>query len=275
MRRPSTRGAARWGGVLLLAIGAAAGAAPTGPPQPLPSGRHLTVTEIHVNDDPPGTLIILGRDFDFGRPLVVTFGDLGSLEILTATPNVIIVACPRDVNGRPTCVDGDFLVTVSTGIGQSQNDQYDLTIGVHGPQGPQGQTGPQGPVGVQGPQGPQGPQGSQGPQGAPGPTGSTGPAGASGAGTAGPPGPPGARGPTGPAGASSGKTFALCTKPGVVVPIVGSTQCLNTVPCNCQNRLSMVQGPCKVTSDTGSCEATFCADSSGGFSFGSCCVCRP
>ena len=102
---------------------------------------------------------------------------------------------------------GDYLLTVSTGNGQSQNDEYDLTIGAVGPQGPQGDqglpgadgaTGDQGPQGIQGEQGIQGIQGEQGPQGLQGLMGFTGPKGDQG--EIGPRGPVGPRGPIGPEG---------------------------------------------------------------------------
>ncbi|NND60893.1 MAG: collagen-like protein [Gammaproteobacteria bacterium] len=101
-------------------------------------------------------------------------------------------------------------------------DEYDLTLGAVGPQGPAGPIGPQGPQGDAGPAGPKGDQGlagPPGPQGDPGPTGpqgdpgpvgpqgaqgNTGPAGPPGPkgdmGNAGPPGPQGNTGPAGPPG---------------------------------------------------------------------------
>lgn len=148
-----------------------------------PPGGHLNVTEVLV-DDPnnPTQLVIIGSDFLLGpAPLVVTLGDFGALTILgTPSDSLIEAQLPANI------VPGDYLLTVARGAGQSQNDEYDLTIGAVGPQGPQGETGPQGaqgpqgPQGVPGPTGPQGAQGFQGPQGAQGPAGPAGPIGISG-----------------------------------------------------------------------------------------------
>lgn len=262
-------------GAMLLSLGVISSQAFAKKPPPTPPGNHLNITEVLLNPGPPDTLTIIGEGFDFGEPLDVTFGEFGSLNIVSATETTIVVECPPDANDVPTCFDGDFLVTVSTGIGQSQNDEYDLTIGAIGPQGPKGDTGPIGPEGVQGIQGREGDRGPTGPQGPEGPIGPQGPPGADGEGTQGPPGPQGPQGPAGPAGASAGKTFAICTSPGVQVPSVGNTKCLSTQPCSCNNLLSIVDGECTVSSDTGSCTGEFCADSSGGFAKGSCCVCRP
>ena len=273
---PSTT--ALFGFVLLLSVCMAGSIALAAPQNPSPPGNHLNITEVLVNAGPPNTITIIGEDFDFGGPLEVRMDAFGLLNILSATPTMIVVDCPLDENNFPTCLDGDFLITVSTGNGQSQNDEYDLTIGAEGPQGPKGDTGPIGPEGPQGIQGIQGPQGAQGPRGPQGPQGSEGPqgpAGTAGAAMSGPQGPLGSQGPPGPQGASQGKTFAVCTDTGRRVPSVGSTRCLDTRPCNCNNLLSIVRGPCEASSDTGSCQGDFCADSSGGFAKGSCCVCRP
>ena len=150
---------------------------------------------------------------------------------------------------------GDYLLTVSTGTGQSQNDEYDLTIG---------DVGPVGPVGIQGVDGPRGGQGPQGPQGA------TGPQGTAGTGTTGGVGPQGPSGPPGPPGTSPAiRTFSGCVSAGTRVPSVGSTVCVASPPCSCTNRISFSSAPCTQASDTGSCSATTCS----GPTFGSCCLC--
>ena len=43
--------------------------------------------------------------------------------------------------------DGDYLLTVKNGNGQSHSDQYDLTIGAGGGSGPAGATGATGATG--------------------------------------------------------------------------------------------------------------------------------
>lgn len=89
---------------------------------------------------------------------------------------------------------GDYRLVVSRKNADSleersaNTDQYDLTVGGAGPQGPQGEPGPKGDTGAPGQTGQAGaigPQGAQGPQGIPGaqgPQGERGPAGAEGTG---------------------------------------------------------------------------------------------
>ena len=114
----------------------------------------------------------------------------------------------------------------------SKYDEFWVTIGAVGPQGPAGATGavgPQGPAGVTGAQGPAGPIGPQGVTGATGPQGATGTTGASGAtgmsgpaGAAGGPGPIGPVGPQGPSGAAAGlQTFQVASDVTVVRPFDG------------------------------------------------------
>lgn len=88
------------------------------------------------------------------------------------------------------------------------------------------------------------PAGPEGPPGAPGPQGPQGPAGAAG--------PPGPQGPPGPAV----RTFAVCA-----------------VGCGCSGgqRITAVQPPCTVTSDTGSCQVLGPPIQG----LPACCVCRP
>ena len=139
-----------------------------------PPGGHLNITEVLVTFGPPDTLTITGEDFDFGPgPLVVTFGDLGPLDIVSATATEIVVKCPLTLTGY-MCPEGDRLLTVSMGNGQSQNDEYDLTIGAVGPQGPQGDKGDKGDQGDKGDKGDKGDTGEQGIQGVKGDTGEQG-----------------------------------------------------------------------------------------------------
>jgi len=132
-------------------------AAPPGPP-----GAHLDVTQVMVDDpDNPTSVMIIGTDLDFGNgPLSVTLGEFGAL-VVTGTPSDTLIEATLPAGIYP----GDFLLTVANGNGQSQNDEYDLTIGAVGPQGDQGKLGPQGEQGKLGPQGVQGDQGKLGPQG--------------------------------------------------------------------------------------------------------------
>lgn len=112
------------------------------------------------NPTNPSSIVIVGEDFGFGSPLDVTLGDFGSLSIVTATDTEIEATLPSGI------LAGDYLLTVSTGNGQSQNDEYDLTIGAVGPQGPEGPHGQQGPPGADGQDGSPGPAGSPGEDGA-------------------------------------------------------------------------------------------------------------
>jgi len=133
-------------------------------------GGHLNITEVIV-DDPnnPTSITIIGEDFLFGSPLQVTLGEVGLLTIVgTPTDTMIDALLPANLAA------GDYLLTVSTGNAQSQNDEYDLTIGAVGPEGPEGPKGDKGDQGPQGPQGPDGPQGIQGPIGPDGPEGEQG-----------------------------------------------------------------------------------------------------
>jgi hypothetical protein len=107
------------------------------------------------------------------------------IDDLVAVPQTI--TCDLSVGGLPA--DGDYLLTVATGGGASQYDEYDLTIGAVGPQGEQGPKGDKGEIGEQGPVGPVGPQGPIGPVGPQGPIGPVGPQGP--IGPAGPQGEPG------------------------------------------------------------------------------------
>lgn len=131
--------------------------------QPLPPGREMNISEVFVDGK---TLVILGEDLDLGvGPLIVTLGNFGELRVLSQSPTMIEAVFP---NVLPA---GDYLLTVSNGVGQRENDEYDLTIGAVGPQGEQGKIGPPGLQGEQGKIGPAGPQGLQGPQGEIGPQG--------------------------------------------------------------------------------------------------------
>lgn len=187
-----------------------------------PPGGHLNVEQVivTVEDDGSGPvtrLIIVGEDLDFGPgPISVSLGGIGDLNVDDANDTVIQASVPTEIPA------GDYLLTVGNGNGQSQNDEYDLTIGAVGPQGPQGEAGPQGAVGRQGDSGPQGDTGPQGPAGALGPIGPQGPQGPQGSagadgmsivgpqgpqGSSGPAGPQGPQGPTGPPGPGSDTEF--------------------------------------------------------------------
>ena len=147
-------------------------------PDPSLPGDHLLIKEVDVVvEESTTTLTITGQDFNFVNlsDLVITLGDLGPLTILGAPTATNIVATYPDA-----LTAGEYLLSVSTGSGQSKHDEYDLTIGAVGPQGEAGPQGEQGPMGPQGDQGPPGNDGQDGQDGAQGPPGPAGPAGADG-----------------------------------------------------------------------------------------------
>jgi hypothetical protein len=118
----------------------------------------VNITEVFVDFDTM-TIQIMGENFDLGpNPLTVTLGNFGSLNIISADPNLIVVDFP--VGGLP---EGDYLLTVFSGPGPRKNADHIVTVGATGPEGPGGPAGPTGPTGPQGVEGPQGPQGPQGP----------------------------------------------------------------------------------------------------------------
>lgn len=241
-------------------------------------GKGLNISVVAIQPGTPQLLKITGSGLISNQVADVILGDLGSLIILSNTATEIIAELPVGI------ANGDYLLTVSIGNGQSQNDEYDLSVGEVGPKGPQG------PVGLQGPQGPQGPQGLTGPEGPEGdrgfvgatglqgPQGQTGPVGATG--PKGPQGDVGEPGFPGPAGGVAPGTVAVCVSPGHIVPSSGSTQCQPAQACSCGQLLSFQQtgdsraSTCTATSATGSCSATGCSASQS-TARGSCCVCQP
>ena len=89
-------------------------------------GNHLRILEIHADPD-AGTIQILGEGFNFGPgPLTVSLGTLGDITPSCTLTNPQTIDCNL---GRAFPSAGDYLLTVATGMGQSQGDEYDLTIG--------------------------------------------------------------------------------------------------------------------------------------------------
>jgi hypothetical protein len=118
---------------------------------------------------------LLPKGFVEGESLetIVQVNEGAPLIIVGGTPHELLLDFPA--SAFPA---GDYVLTVTTGNGESQQDKWNLTIGavgpsgkdgVAGPEGPQGPTGTPGPAGITGPQGPAGPQGPIGPQGPTGP----------------------------------------------------------------------------------------------------------
>ena len=114
-----------------------------------PPGAHLNIEEVAVSiDDLYTTLEISGSDFDFGSPLSVTLAGVPVLTVnLTSSTTITVTVLTASYSA------GDYLLAVSTGKGQSKNDEYDLTIGAVGPRGEIGPAGADGQDGAQGPAG--------------------------------------------------------------------------------------------------------------------------
>lgn len=186
---------------LLSSLGLTASAAPP--------GGHLNISQVLVDDpNDPTSITIVGTDLLFGPDVpTVTLGEYVDPLVVVGVPTneTIVALLPENI------IAGDYLLTVATGKGQSQNDEYDLTIGAVGPPGPQGEQGPQGPPGangVDGAPGADGLPGEPGPQGEPGPPGADGKDGAPG--EQGPIGPVGPQGPQGVEGPPGSITDVVC-----------------------------------------------------------------
>ena len=105
--------------IALLAVFAATSALALPPGGGQGPGGHVKIQAILTDGD---QIEILGQDLDFGPgPLEVTIGGF-PVDVATADATSITGTLP-DV-----LAVGDYLLVVSNGNGQSQNDEYDLTI---------------------------------------------------------------------------------------------------------------------------------------------------
>ncbi len=153
-------------------------------PDPSLPGNHLVIKEVEVDvDDNPSspltTFTIKGEAFDFVNlsNLVVTLGEIGPLIIDPGATSTNIIATYSAV-----VPSGEYLLSVSTGNGQSKHDEFDLTIGAVGPAGADGQDGADGKDGAPGLPGADGKDGAPGLPGADGQDGADGADGAPGSG---------------------------------------------------------------------------------------------
>ncbi len=145
IKRSSKKAAATC--ALLVVVGFS-GVALAAPPVEQQPGGHLNITNVEVqNDFNTTTIEIYGEDFDFGQPLQITLagvditfncGWIGQI----VNPNKIICEFDGGLSAA-----GDYELNVSTGTGQSQSDEYVLTIGAVRPQDAPDADGGQGPKG--------------------------------------------------------------------------------------------------------------------------------
>jgi hypothetical protein len=256
--------------IFVLAMAMAGHMAHAKPPIGQQPGGALRITSVFVVTD-LNDVVIMGKDFSFCgmdiEDIVVTFNAFDDPLVITSfEPDFIPEqGLDRIIADLPDVVlEGDYLLTVSCatgGSGQSQNVEYDLTIGAVGPQGEQGKVGPPGPQGEQGkigPPGDQGPQGKEGPPGPQGEQGKIGPPGDQGPqGKVGPPGPQGEQGKIGPEGPPGG---GVCLDDRVIVEencIVGSPDDplppgdfrLEACSAQCSEGTMLVGGGCFVASN--------------------------
>lgn len=226
---------------------------------PAASGNDLKIVEVEILSGSPDLLIITGSGFVSRRATFVTL-DEDDLTVLSATDLEVVAELPIAIAA------GDYLLTVYYGLGQSQGDEYDLSIGEVGPRGPPGPVGPQG---AKGPIGMQGPVGSQGAEGPDGPKGNR-----------------GNQGPRGDAGGAASGTVAVCTTPGNVLSgSPATTVChTNTPVCSCgggslvffEQTDASSASKCTATAATGVCGGSGCSTNSpASADRGSCCVCQP
>lgn len=133
------------------------------------NGQNLVIQSVVVDYEFQQLLIrgfdLLPKGYVEGESLetIVQVNEGAPLSIVSGTPNELLLDFSTD-----SFVAGDYLLTVKTGNGLSQQDKWKLTIGAVGPQGEKGEAGPQGEKGIRGEAGPrgyQGPQGAVGPQG--------------------------------------------------------------------------------------------------------------
>lgn len=127
--------------------------------------RQPAITEARAEG---GLLHIVGLNLGGARPKV-TLGML-PLSVVSMTATQIDAVIP------PSVAPGSYLLTVTMGKGMTDDgsdvdagkyDEFWITIGGTGPQGPVGATGPQGPAGATGAPGAIGPQGPAGAAAAP------------------------------------------------------------------------------------------------------------
>lgn len=141
---------------------------------------------------------LTGGGFIGPAPTTVELNGIAALAVTQLTATSIRAVLP------PNLAQGSYLLTVGYGTKATDFDEFWISLGAVGAQGPQGASGPQGAKGETGAMGPAGSQGPPGAQGIAGPVGPAGPEG--------PAGPQGLQGPQGVPGASgvTGINWKIC-----------------------------------------------------------------
>lgn len=192
------------------------------------SSKDPVIAEVRANAANTA-LTISGANLDGGLPRVTLGVSATPLAVTSASSTQLVAQLPVGL------APGSYLLTLSIARKKdksdddSRADEFWVTLGAVGPQGPAGPAakdgamGPAGPVGATGPQGPAGMAGKDGATGPAGKDGATGPAGQVGA-----PGPVGPMGPAGQAGSGPTMLFARVAADGTLVSgstgIVGSAK---------------------------------------------------
>jgi len=96
---------------------------------------HIDEVFVIFEDETHGgvdTITILGRSLnpkDLGLP-EVALGTYDALQVIDTTDVEIVALCPQNEanSNTPTCVEGDYRLTVTTGSGNQDTDSYDLTV---------------------------------------------------------------------------------------------------------------------------------------------------
>ena len=170
---------------------------------------------------------------------IVQVNEGSPLIIVGGTPHELLLDFPVENFNA-----GDYILTVKTGNGLSQQDKWNLTLGTTGPQGEKGDVGPQGDQGTQGEKGEKGEKGDTGPQGEQGIQGFQGEKGE--AGPQGEQGPQGEVGPAGPQGEVSTDLIVNGLRRISVTPTGRNTGAV----ASCQAGASLISGGCSHNGDS-------------------------
>jgi len=196
--------------IVLLALAIACSAAlSTSPSVVAATSPSPLITSVTANPALT-TLTITGSNLGSPGATVVTLDSYPQLVLTTVTNTSVVATLPAGV------APGSYLLMLTRTDTGPKTDEFWVTLGAVGPQGPAG------PQGIQGPAGATGPIGLTGPQGPVGATGATGPAG-----QIGPQGPAGPIGPAGPSTTSGQQVITAVSHQPVIIP---NTSLLTDLP---------------------------------------------